>query len=81
MVRTAQDAPVFYGKFASQSSHYETDDMACEFWHSCMVGGCLLIFGLSASVFLDDVMMFEQRRFMSGAGIPFSINSVKVDQI
>ena len=31
--------------------------------------------------FLDDVMMFEQRRFMSGAGIPFSINSVKVDQI
>ena len=52
MVRTAQDAPVFYGKFASQSTHYETDDMACEFWHSCMVGGSLLIFGLSASVFL-----------------------------
>jgi hypothetical protein len=38
MVRTAQDAPVFYGKFASQSSHYEADGMPCEFWHSCMVG-------------------------------------------
>ena len=31
MVRTAQDAPVLYGEFASQSSLYETDDMPCEF--------------------------------------------------
>lgn len=50
MVRTAQDAPVFYGEFASQSSHYEADDMPCEFGILVWWGKFVDI-GLSASVF------------------------------